>query len=352
VTDPIIQDKLNTLFDQTPAQPLSDDSRIIVFSDLHLGNGGGADDFRRNSKLFTEAVRRYYAELGFTLILNGDVEELHRFHLRAVRKRWGSVYSLLADLQDQNRLIKIVGNHDHELFTLPPPSYPLEVVQAVKYRYKGQDIFILHGHQATSYFDKWNTFSGYFLRYVANPLKIKNRTVAHDSDKKFKTELRAYEFSSKRKIITFIGHTHRPLFESHSKIDELKFKIENHLRNHASAELDRRDTIEEEVREYRRELSKLYETHDTVSLQSNLYNQLIVPSLFNSGCVIGKRGITGLEITEGRLSLVHWFDRNISAVHLTKGESEPARIDGTDFYRTVLKSDSLAYIFARIRLLA
>lgn len=352
MSDHLIIDKLDSLCESTSPVTLTDNDKIIVFSDLHVGNGSSTDDFRRNSRLFLEAVRRYYADQDFTLVLNGDVEELHRFSLRSITRRWQELYDLLLELKGKNRLIKIVGNHDHELITLPPHGYPLEIEPAIRYRYSDQDLLIMHGHQATSYFDRWNTVTGYLLRYLANPLRIKNRTVAHDSNKKFNTELRVYEFSSRRKIITFIGHTHRPLFESHSKIDELKFKIENHLRSYELADDAARTEIEREIEEYRLELTKLYERHDDKSLESTLYNELLVPSLFNSGCVIGKRGITGLEIVGGRINLVHWFDRNISVDHLRKGESEPARLDGTDFYRTVLKSDSLSYIYRRIRLLA
>ena len=352
MNDILIQEKLRDLYEHTQAQAITESSKIVVFSDLHMGNGSRTDDFRRNSELFSTVLGTYHISRGFSLVLNGDIEELHRFRLRTIQKQWQSVYATFEDLQRRNRLIKIVGNHDHELYTLHPHSYPLKLVPAVKYRFGDNFLFIVHGHQASGYFDRWNTMLGFLLRYFVNPLKIKSRTVAHDSDKKFNTELRLYEFSSKRRIITLIGHTHRPLFESHSMIDDLKFKIENHLRSYAGADPDQREAIEEEVSEYRRELSRLYEKHEISSLQSNLYNQLIVPSLFNSGCVIGKRGITCLEIENGRISLVHWFDENTSVYHLKRGESDPVRLEGTGIYRTVLKSEPLSYIFARISLLA
>ncbi len=352
MTDPLIQDKLDYLFDRTPVEEINHQSKIVVFSDLHMGNGGGNDDFMRNSDLFSTVLRSNFADRGYTVVLNGDVEELYRFRLRHIMNKWKDVYGLYADLRKENRLIKIAGNHDYELYALPPHSYPFRLVPAVRYRYDGNDIFVFHGHQATSYFERWHAVGAFFLRYGANPLNIKNRTVAHDSAKKIKTELRIYEFSTRRKIITLIGHTHRPLFESHSKIDELKFKIENRLRSYEAAEAAERRDIEEEVGIYKRQLLHLYDDHDETSLQSGLYNQLLVPSLFNSGCVIGKRGITALEIAGGRMSLLHWFDRGVSAHHLSDGEREPERVEGTDYFGTVIKSETLAYIFARIKLLA
>ena len=352
MTDPIIQDKLDDLFETTPCRNIDQSSKIIVFSDLHMGNGGSTDDFVRNADLFATVLKNDFLAKGYTVVLNGDIEDLYRFRLRHIMKRWEHVYEIYRELLREDRFVKIVGNHDYELYSLPPHSYPFTLVPAARFLYDGNDIFIFHGHQATSYFDRWNAVSTLLLRYIANPLNIKNRTVAHNSAKRFKTELRVYEFSTRRKIMTLIGHTHRPLFESYSKIDELKFKIEEGMRSYEKAEEPRRWTIENEISNYKQELTRLYEKRDADSLRSGLYNQLVVPTLFNSGCVIGKRGITGLEISGGRIRLLHWFDREVSVQHLSDGESTPERIEGTGFYRTVLRSESLAYIFNRIKLLA
>jgi hypothetical protein len=51
------------------------DSRFIVFSDAHRGDGTGADDFAANSLIFKCALDYYLAQ-GFTLIELGDAEEL------------------------------------------------------------------------------------------------------------------------------------------------------------------------------------------------------------------------------------------------------------------------------------
>ena len=51
------------------------DSRFVVFSDAHRGDGSGADDFAANSLIFKCALDYYLAE-GFTLVELGDAEEL------------------------------------------------------------------------------------------------------------------------------------------------------------------------------------------------------------------------------------------------------------------------------------
>jgi hypothetical protein len=97
-----------------------------------------------------------------------------------------------------------------------------------------------------------------------------------------------------------------------------------------------------------------------------------VPCLFNSGCAVGKRGFTALEIEDERIALVHWFDRRRSDRHLRRapgptgvfGVSDvgleetpdrsplpPEQLGDSDFFRLVLNRDSLDYIFTRIRLL-
>ena len=72
----------------------------------------------------------------------------------------------------------------------------------------------------------------------------------------------------------------------------------------------------------------------------------------NSGTVIGKRGMTCLEIEDGKISLVHWFDRKISKKYLRSNENQPEQQAGTDYYRMVINTDDLKYIFARVKLLS
>ena len=61
------------------------DSRFIVFSDAHRGDGTGADDFAANSLIFKCALDYYLAE-GFTLIELGDAEELWEVEYMLAKK--------------------------------------------------------------------------------------------------------------------------------------------------------------------------------------------------------------------------------------------------------------------------
>ena len=98
MNDILIQEKLRDLYEHTQAQAITESSKIVVFSDRHMGNGSRTDDFRRNSELFSTVLGTYHISRGFSLVLNGDIEELHRFRLRTIQKQWQLVYATFEDL--------------------------------------------------------------------------------------------------------------------------------------------------------------------------------------------------------------------------------------------------------------
>ncbi|MFH1974991.1 MAG: hypothetical protein ABIJ52_05440 [Pseudomonadota bacterium] len=54
---------------------LNAESRYIVFSDCHRGNGSAGDEFAANSMVYKFALA-YYLREGFSYIELGDAEEL------------------------------------------------------------------------------------------------------------------------------------------------------------------------------------------------------------------------------------------------------------------------------------
>jgi hypothetical protein len=212
---------------------------------------------------------------------------------------------------------------------------------------------VFHGHQASIFMKNFNAFAGLMLRYVANPMGIKGYSVSQNSVKKFRVEQRAYTYSSRRKIMSLLGHTHRPLFESLSKADALRFRIEQLCRDYLSADAGVKESLEADIRAHRADLADWYEKGGPGSVGTTLYNnRLLIPCVFNSGCGIGKRGVTSMEIADGQIRLVHWFDKHRSQRFFAYPEYSPERLDGSDLFRVILKSDLLDYIFTRIRLLA
>jgi predicted phosphodiesterase len=372
--DPVghpIHESLRRLLREVPRRALAPAERVLIVSDLHLGNGGSRDDFRANASLFEAALRDYYLPRDFLLVLNGDIEELQRFSLPRVRQAWAGVFELFAAFGRRGGLYKIYGNHDF-LLSLRQDPYPAdELLEGLRLSQGDRCLFVFHGHQASLFQERFMSLSGVVLRYVATPLGIRSYSTSQDSRKKFRVERRVYTFAAARKLISLIGHTHRPLFESLSKIDALRFRIEQLCRQYAEAPKDGREELGQEIRQSKEELEKLYEVKKEVPHTASLYNsRFLVPSLFNSGCAVGKRGFTALEIRDGAIALVHWFDRRRSDRHLKTpppadrfmdrldpdGDRRmrpfyPEQLDDSDYFRLVLNRDSLEYIFTRIQLL-
>ena len=126
------------------------EGRFVVFSDHHMGFDGSRLDFFSefgNGVLYAEALTAY-ADAGFTLVENGDVEELiiheptsppphatlatrtawRRVQLRQVIDHHRELYEQInTQFVEQGRYVRIAGNHDQDL---QDPSF-LELLQTV-----------------------------------------------------------------------------------------------------------------------------------------------------------------------------------------------------------------------------
>ena len=90
--------------------------KLIVMSDMHRGDGSGADDFAKNSLIYRCALKHYLEE-GFTYIELGDAEELwENDNFDQIYITHTPVYDLLMKFHDpdpeKTRYLKTWGNHD------------------------------------------------------------------------------------------------------------------------------------------------------------------------------------------------------------------------------------------------
>lgn len=330
---------------------LAPGDKLVVISDLHMGNGGRQDDLVRNEGLLQEVLESYYYKNGWILALNGDVEELQRFKLGDIRTRWSHFYALFDRFVEKGRFYKIIGNHDEEL--RDERTYPYPLLDALRVETSSLPLFVYHGHQVSEIFMKYNHFIRIVLRYLLNPLGIKNKSVSKDRRKRFFVERRIYEFSRRNGLASILGHTHRPLFESLSYFDFIRFEMERLCRRYPLAEGAEKSAIADHVLLLRKELKKIKRKEKRKSLLNSLYgDELLVPCVFNSGCAIGKKGVTALEIDSERISLVYWFTTGQEKKYVRRGGYPVETLEGTARRRVVLNSDSLDYIRARIELLA
>lgn len=341
---------LGELFKNAPQLELDAHTPLLVLSDLHMGNGKHQDDFRHNGALLVEALADYYWPKGYTLVLNGDIEELLRNERSAIMAAWAPLYELFTRFHEAARLVWLRGNHE----IVPaqeeedPRYFP---ANAVRFTWQGKNLFIFHGHQAGWVNSgRYNRVIGFVLRVFANKLGIGNSSVAHDSAKRFKLEKKVYDFSKQEGIISIIGHTHRPLFESLSKAESLGYQIEKMCREYARAKNGKRELIESTIGRMKRDYLKK-PSRKSHRLVDNLYGEILVPCLFNAGCAIGKSGVTSLEIKKGRISLVYWSNKDRSRRFMEFNEYKPATMLAGGTWRFILRREDLHYLFSRIKLL-
>ncbi|SFR38776.1 Calcineurin-like phosphoesterase superfamily domain-containing protein [Robiginitalea myxolifaciens] len=264
--------RLGRAYDQARIVPFDDTSRIIFFSDCHRGDNSFADDFSNNRNIYFHALKHYYRE-GFQYMELGDGDELwENIHFESLFEAHKNVYGLLRKFHLEKRLFMIWGNHD---MVYQDPAYvekhlssyfePIdgkdkELFEGIRYEEAirlqhtetGQEIFCCHGHQA----DWWNyTFwrwSRFLVRVLWKPLQVWGIADPTSPAKNYR-ELIRIEKRIKRWILdrnllmTIVGHTHRPRFPEPGEIP-----------------------------------------------------------LFNDGSCVHPRSITGIEISEGKISLIKW----------------------------------------------
>ena len=326
----------------------------VVFSDLHMGNGGRRDDFAPNAGMFHSVLREYYLEKGYGLILNGDVEELQKFTWRQISSSWTETYALFDAFNAERRLLKTVGNHDSRLILDLRDQYPYRMDTVLEMTGLDHPILFYHGHQISAYYEKFNDISRIGLRYLAMPLGIMNYSVAHDSRRRHYLEKRIYDYSKRERIVSVIGHTHRPLFESLTKAESIRFRIEYLLTRYRKASDSRKNEIEGEIGGLRAELVDWQSRESRPELQSGIYagNDVPVPCVFNSGTVIGKRGMTCLELSKGGIRLVHWFDDGTGDEFVDRENREVKTLADGRTHRLVLRQAAIDYVMDSLRLLS
>jgi UDP-2,3-diacylglucosamine pyrophosphatase LpxH len=341
----------NDEFQENSVLDISNGGKILIISDIHMGTGS-RDDLSHNGEMLICILEEYYLKNGWFLVLNGDIEELQRYSLDQIMERWAALYRVFSLFARENRLYRIIGNHDERLAFLRNTSYPYPILTAIKIETGIIPAYVYHGHQLSAIYNRFNRFLGLFIRLFLKPFGIKNITDSRSPFKRFQIEKKAYTFSMKNNCLSIIGHTHRALFESLGRFDYIKFEIERLCRDYPASVGEDRLRIENEVTALREELSKLKRQERRDVLRQSLYgDELPVPCLFNSGCVLGKKGFTAIEMTNKDIALVYWFAEGKSRKFVTRGSYEIVNIPGKPYRRAILNYNKLDYIIARMKLL-
>gem|GEM_PF-473729 len=127
------------------------DGKYIIFSDLHRDKfRNKAGNFWYNKDLYIDALS-YYLKNDYTLIENGDGEELWQFSLREIINSNYEIYEIMGKFHKKKRLFLIFGNHNIDMkFRLFHRYWSDKYISGVNYEPMimiGDHIIITHGHQ-------------------------------------------------------------------------------------------------------------------------------------------------------------------------------------------------------------
>ena len=261
--------------------------KLVVMSDMHRGDGSGADDFAKNSLIYRCALGHYLEE-GFTYIELGDAEELwENDNFDQIYITHTPVYELLAKFHDpdpaKTRYLKVWGNHDlywkdhEEVYRTLFPG--IEIHEGI---IPNNNILLIHGHQADPKCSgEGATVSKFFVHHFWSDLQrcgakdptraALNPGLCNEVDR----QLHEWANHNDQGIAAIIaGHTHRAVFENLS--------------------LTERRYLESKIKT------------DGVKIKHQPDG-----SYYNTGSCVHPLSITGIEITfEGshgpRLCLVEW----------------------------------------------
>lgn len=273
-----VASRLTQVWNSAPVLVIHDQSRIVLFSDCHRGDGGASDDFARNEATYLHALS-VYDQKRFTYIELGDGDELwENSNFSAVAHAHPKVFAQLHRFYADGRLYMLYGNHDIERESMdivqrtlwryidaiagepePAPLFDgLIVHEGLRLRYESpnqpaRELFLTHGHQGDWLNDRLWREGRFLVRYLWRPLQrlgIKDPTRTSKSLKKqIKVTGKIADWAQANQQPIIVGHTHQESFAAEGEL-----------------------------------------------------------AYFNTGCCIYPDCITAIEIENGALSFVRWSE--------------------------------------------
>ena len=224
---------------------INDQSRIVLFSDCHRGDGGASDDFAHNEATYLYALK-YYDERQFTYIELGDGDELwENRDFASVALAHPQVFAQLHKFYTDRRFYMLYGNHDIERESMDivrrtlwrylepqaqsdhPLIEGLTVYEGLRLHYAQpgkatRELFLTHGHQGDWLNDRLWREGRFLVRYLWRPLQrlgIKDPTRTSKNLKKqanVVSDILTWITDNRQPII--VGHTHQESFADEGEI--------------------------------------------------------------------------------------------------------------------------------------
>lgn len=312
----VTQKKLKELWESPTVKTLETKNRkYVIISDLHLGDGGAADDFHKNREALIRALR-HYKDSGHHLILLGDIEEFWQFDIDQILQEYEKdVYPAIKAF-GLNRIHRIFGNHDLD-WSLHDPlrddSSNDHAVQALKMKDSAGKVamLLIHGHQGSTDSDKNSWISRIIVGKVWKPIEpifaalgIYGHPSATKSQVGTDYERIYYSWAKKNKVIVICGHSHRAIFAAKTlkvKIEDEIASLQHELVNDNLSSKQKDERIQRIDKLSRKLAEEKIKGREIESLDSKPK-----PCYFNSGCGLYSDGITVIEIDGNFVRLVKW----------------------------------------------
>ncbi len=266
------QTRISNAYKSAPRISFNDSSKFIIFSDCHRGDNSFADDFANNRNIYFHALKHYYVS-GFTYCELGDGDELwENIEFKSIFEAHQNVYDLMRLFFSEGRLFKLLGNHDmvfqnknfleknlysyfNKITGRDEPLFPgIKIPEGLVLEHEDtkQEIFMLHGHQADWMNYRGWKFNRFMVRVLWRQLQVFGISDPTSPAKNYRELIKVERRTKKwiidnKNIFTITGHTHRPRFPEPGDI-----------------------------------------------------------AYFNDGSCVHPRSITGLEIENGKISLIKW----------------------------------------------
>ena len=295
--------------DFTLKLPVGDGHKYVIFSDLHLGNGKKTDRFSRNVETMIGALK-FYRQKGYGVILNGDIDDYHKYDSDVIRKAYGG--TLFKELKAFDRFFRIFGNHDIEWSLVDPIALSCKsAFEAVKL---GDHIIVVHGHQAEEWYEK----DLQIVRMGTTLNRVKESIFGSLGSSYSFTQLPGKkdkifaDWAKDRRKIFIGGHTHRPVFASQSIYDwtEIKIKL---LDREISAAQEAGDKDKVKALKKRRLWFRNRRRFVEKKIKTNNIRRIHLgaddPFYFNCGGGIFSDGMTNLEIEGKIIRMAYWDNK-------------------------------------------
>jgi len=224
--------RLSEVFQASKVINFNNESKIVLMSDCHRGDGSWTDTFTHNYSIYYSALKHYY-NAGYTYIELGDGDELWKNKsLSDISRIYVDAFRLLSRFHTEDRLHIIFGNHDMEkpkyskthmksyydshLDSHEPLFSNIDVHEGLILRHIETDIklFLVHGHQGSLLDDRLWRLNRFLVRHIVRRLEMLGfkdvTSAAQNNIKKRRVERRISSWAAKNDQIVIAGHTHRP----------------------------------------------------------------------------------------------------------------------------------------------